>query len=593
MAALIHELFEQQVRRTPDATAVRFRRRTLTYAELNARSNRLAGELRSAGVQPTTIAAIEIPRSELLVVAVLAVLKAGGCYVYLDAADPAERRQAVIAAAGADVVLVAGAGEPRPGSAVTVSAAGEHSGHAGTNPRTALSPEQAAYVLFTSGSTGEPKGVLVSHDAVANYLGWAVEEYGIADGSGAPVHTSLGFDLTITSLFGPLTCGRTVVMLPETDVMSELAGELAADRDFSILKLTPSHLLVLNEYLDPGRLAGSVRTLIVGGEALRCEALETWRTYAPATRVVNEYGPTEATVGCCRHWVTRDERSGPVPIGTAAPTTALHILDDELRPVPDGETGELYLVGSQLAIGYLNNKELTGQRFIDLTVSPGERQRAYRTGDLAFRDERGSLMYVGRNDRQVKVRGYRVELGEIETALCREAGITAAHVIFADGIITAYVRRNGGAAGLPRRLSQTLPPYMTPQRYVDIDEVPLTANGKVDYERLAALGDAGGGAPASREQAHEILLDIWSAVLERPVDSIDANFFALDGDSILAVLMVARARELGVPISLQQVFVTPTIRQLADGAARGPAPEADASPQEILSSVAGADESPA
>jgi amino acid adenylation domain-containing protein len=581
MTALLHELFEEQVHRTPDAVATRFRDREMTYSGLDVRSNRLAWKLRSSGVEPGTVTAIAIPRSDLLVVAVLAVLKAGGTYVYVDSSDPADRRSAVVTAAGAAVFLSDGEGDFPAPPVITVDARDEYLEHPATGPRTATSAEQAAYVLFTSGSTGEPKGVLVSHRAVTSYLGWAVEEYGIADGTGALVHTSLGFDLTITSLFGPLVCGGTAVVLPEAEVMAGLARELRSGQDFSVLKLTPSHLLVLNDYLDPERLAGSVRTLIVGGEALRAETLQTWREHAPTTRIVNEYGPTEATVGCCRHWVTPADVTGPVPIGTAAPTTQLYIMDAGGKPVPAGEVGELYVAGSQLANGYLNNAALTSQRFIDLTVGSGEQRRAYRTGDLVRRDEHESLVYVGRNDRQVKVRGYRVELGEIEIALCNEAEIIDAHVIFEDGIISAYVRPGIGTEAvdtsrLSARLSQALPHYMMPSRYIELGHIPLTANGKVDYKRLAALDGIQDGGFLAREEMNKVMLEIWSAILEEEVDDLDLNFFTGGGDSILAVQMVARARERGVPISLQQIFAGPTIRQLLDGIVRDTVvPEAD------------------
>ena len=620
MTALLHERFEEQVGRTPDAIAVRFGDQTMTYAVLNARSNRLARQLRSAGVETASLTAIALPRSDLLVVAVLAVLKAGGTYLYLDANDPAERQRSMLASAGAIAVITgsepgrsAVPAEPQPGEAngatgatgpawaevVTVNADDRYREHSDANLHTSICADQAAYALFTSGSTGQPKGVMVSHRAVTSYLEWAVADYRIADGTGAPVHTSLGFDLTITSLFGPLMCGRTAVMIPEEEAMRHLVDELESGRDFSILKATPSHLLVLEEYLDPSHLAGSVRTLIVGGEPLRGEVLRTWRAHAPATRIVNEYGPTEATVGCCRHWVTPDDSSGPVPIGTAAPTTQLYILDEEQEPVPDGELGELYITGSQLAIGYLNNRQATRQRFTELELSPEARRRAYRTGDLVRRDERGCLMYAGRNDRQVKIRGYRVELGEIESALYQDPQVAEAHVIFTDGIISAYIRtgtENGkiDTRHLARLLQKTLPPYMAPSRYIEVTEVPLTVNGKVDYKRLAVLGDMPDERILTGEEMHKAMLDIWSTVLEKEVTDLDQNFFTLGGDSILAVQMVARARDRGLPVSLQQVFARPTIRQLVDdvvrhGSAAGHADEAVAGAgselEQILRSV--------
>lgn len=590
MTVFVHELFEEQARQAPDAVAVRFGDREWTYAAANARTNRLARYLSSIGVGSGGVVAIAVPRSDLMVLAALAVMKAGGTYLYLDSDDPPERRREVLEASGARVLLVSAHGGDNPGLVTTVDVEEDY----GTQPEddlgTAIAGEQAAYLLFTSGSTGSPKGVLVSHAAVASYLGWCVDEYGLADGSGAPVASSLAFDLTVTSLFGPLVCGRTVVVVPEENAMARLARELAACKDFSILKLTPSHLLVLGEYLDPARLTGSVRTLILGGELLRAEALAFWREHAPQTRIVNEYGPTEATVGCCRHWVTADDTEGPVPIGTAAPTTELYLLDEDGRPTQADEVGELYISGSQLAIGYLKDEELTRSRFVDLAVRSGKRRRMYRTGDLARRTAGGAFMYMGRNDRQVKVRGYRVELGEIETALVRDPSVLDAHALLEDGILTAYVRvrGDGGARDVTdvvERLRRTLPPYMVPTRHVVIDDVPLTSNGKVDYRRLSDTGAARATTSETCDEMHEIMFDIWSTVLDQEIRDLDQNFFTLGGDSIVAIQMVALARERGVTISLHQVFAEQTIRGLVDAAAHVAALGSDSDLDDILLAV--------
>src|SRR5215471_913127 len=368
--ACVHHLFERQVERTPDAVAIIDGKRQLTYSELNGQSNALARRLRELGVGAEVLVGICLERSADMVVGLLAILKAGGAYVPLDPAYPAERLAFMIADTRMPVVLTREQYLARLGSIdghvvcmdglTADQAAGSHENSDG-----GTTAENLAYVLYTSGSTGKPKGVLIAHRSLVNYLWWAMSAYGVADGGGAPVHTSLGFDLTLTSLFPALLVGRPLVLLPEEQGFRALAQSMNDGGDFSPVKITPAHLSLLNRQLSPNRAAGAARVLVIGGEALSWDSLEFWRRHAPATRLINEYGPTETVVGCCVFDATgQPPRSGSVPIGRPNANTRLYVLDGRGQPVPIGVAGELHIGGDGVGRGYLNRPELTAATFV-------------------------------------------------------------------------------------------------------------------------------------------------------------------------------------------------------------------------------------
>ncbi|HEX6862214.1 MAG TPA: amino acid adenylation domain-containing protein, partial [Thermoanaerobaculia bacterium] len=422
----VHHRFAEQAARTPEAWAVTGGGRSLTFAGLEAGANRLARRLARRGIGPESLVAVALDRSPDLLVAILGVLKAGAAYLPLDAGQPGERLAFLVADSGAHL-LVTSPGFP---SGLPVPAGGvldlerdrdAIAAESSEDPAVPLDAGHLAYVLYTSGSTGRPKGTLISHGGLANYLAWAADTYPVAEGRGAPVHSPVGFDLTVTSLFVPLLAGRPVELLPEEGGLDALAAALA-EGGFGLVKLTPSHLEALAPLL-PAGAAGCSRSLVLGGEALTGEALRFWRA-DPGVRIFNEYGPTETVVGCSVYELPPGEPApGRVPIGRPIANTRLYVLDAGLRPVPPWVPGELYIGGAGLAQGYWRDPERTRERFV---THPVTRQRLYRTGDWGRYLPDGTIEFLGRDDLQVKVQGYRIELGEIEATLLRQPGVAHA-----------------------------------------------------------------------------------------------------------------------------------------------------------------------
>ena len=584
----VPDLFAEQVRATPDAVAVVHDGQESTYRQLDARAARLAAVLADKGAGPGVLVAVMPDRSADLVAALLAVLKTGAGYVPIAADDPARRIAHVLADSAAPLVLASGeaartalAGAD-PGVCVLHLGSPETEGlldagdPAGTaysafSPSPAPPPrhDSTAYVIYTSGSTGTPKGVVIEHRALNAYLDHARTHYPATAGR-TLLHSSVSFDLAVTSIFPPLTVGGSVEVV---DLLALADGRALPPgfRKPTFLKVTPSHLALLRRL--PAACSPSEQ-LVIGGEALLGAALETWQAEHSGVGVVNEYGPTEATVGCCVYPVDPGSRlePGAVPIGRAVEGTRLYVLDDARRPVPDGTTGELYIGGTQLARGYLNRPGLTAERFVD-DPSGGQGARMYRTGDLVRTRPDGELEYLGRIDDQVKVNGYRVELGEIEAVLAGSPLVDQAAVVpAADDTgstrLTAYVVAAAGAAvdavELRRYLAETLPPYMVPAAFVPMTGLPLTANGKLDRAALPgpeAAGPAGSGArPTTPEQ--ELLCRIIGETVGAERVGIDDDFLALGGTSIAAARVVTRARKAGLRVGLMDVLRKRTVRDI-------------------------------
>ncbi|MEO7331129.1 MAG: amino acid adenylation domain-containing protein, partial [Minicystis sp.] len=578
----VSDLFEAQVDRTPEAVAVVGEGHALRYLELDERANRLAHRLMSLGVGPDVLVGVCFTRTAELVVALLAVLKAGGAYVPLDPTYPRERLDFMIEDARVPVLLT----EQKlvnllPTSGPTILALDtlDLGGESTARPRSLATAENLAYVIYTSGSTGKPKGALLEHRGVVNYLRWAIDTYRVAEGSGSPVHSSIGFDLTVTSLFAPLLAGRPVTFVPEERGVLGLAEALRAGENFSLVKLTPSHLEALSSELSASGVAGKTRALIIGGEALFARHLEIFRDNAPETRLINEYGPTETVVGCAIHEVP----PGPLPegaisIGRPIANTRIYVLDSQREPVPIGVTGEIYIGGVQVGRGYLNRPELTAERFLPDPFVPGGRM--YRSGDLGRHRADGELSYLGRIDNQVKVRGFRIELGEIESVLAQHPSVREAAVLAREDVpgtkrLVAYWT---AAPDLPTDepalrafLGARLPEYMVPALFVMLAEMPLSENGKIDRRALPAPSsglDEARARVAPRGDAEETLAKIWISALRIKDVGVHDNFFAVGGDSILGIKIVSRARQAGLKITPQQIFRYPTIAGLASVAER-------------------------
>ncbi|HKV10096.1 MAG TPA: amino acid adenylation domain-containing protein [Thermoanaerobaculia bacterium] len=434
-------------------------------------------------------------------------------------------------------------------------------------------PDRLAYVIYTSGSTGRPKGVMVSHRGLAAYLGWA---HGTYPRGGSLAHTSISFDLTVTSLFVPLLAGERVVLVPESAGPEGLGEALRREEGLGFVKLTPSHLRLLDRQLAGSELAGRTRSLILGGEALSAEDLAAWREHAPETVVYNEYGPTETVVGCSLYAAPAGElAAGPVPIGRPIAGARLDLLDAYGTPVPRGVAGELFIGGAGVARGYLARPDLTAARFVPDGLSGASGARLYRTGDLArFRPD-GVLEFLGRIDQQVKVRGHRIEPGEIEAAIAAHPGVREAVVLVrgegADGArLVAYVvpasRTLPPSEELRSHLLSQLPEHMVPAAWVAIPEVPLTPNGKLDREALPDPDEAHRSETpyvAPRTPEEEILAGVWCQALGVDRVGIDDDYFALGGDSIRSLQVVGLAREKGIVLSLDLLFKRRTLRELA------------------------------
>ena len=590
----VHQLFEDQVRRTPDAVALVYESQQLTYAELNARANRLANRLASLGVGPDVMVAICIERSTELVVGLLAVLKAGGAYVPLDPNYPQDRLAFQLSDLQAPLLLcrkVLGENLAQHASSVlpVEEWADSTADESSDNPAPSVRHDHLAYVLYTSGSTGRPKGALISHGALANYLAWCAIGYPVHQGSGSPVHTPIGFDLTITSLFPPLLAGRSIVLVREDPTLETLADALRSG-DFGLVKLTPSHLEALTHKpsLKPSTIL--TRMFVIGGEALKGETAAYWRNHAPTVRLVNEYGPTEATVGCCVYEVPTDGVPMPaIPIGRPIPNVRLYVLDRHLQAVPIGVPGELHIAGVGLARGYHRRPELTAEKFILNPFDDEPGARLYKTGDVVRYRPDGNLEFLGRLDDQVKIRGIRIELSEIEAAITECEGIREAVVTVQKGpegglrlvaYIVAYQRTTLKEDRIRTLLKSKLPEYMLPARFVVLPVFPLTRNGKIDRQALQAIDPAPEPRQASsiapRDSLEYRLLKIWEEVLSISPIGMDDDFFDLGGDSLQSIMLLAGIEgTLNRKLSLGELYEAPTIARLA---ARLRAPDSPRAP---------------
>jgi len=588
----IHELFEQQVRRTPRAVAVAHEGGSLSYRDLNEQANRLAHHLRGLGVGPDDRVAVCVRRSPAMVVGILAVLKAGGAYVPMDPDYPGERLQYMLRDS-APRVLLTQAGlcsglEVPAGLAVLTLDEGQRAWakRPASNPVRApmgLTPRHLAYVIYTSGSTGSPKGVMVEHGAIVNYATQMVGQFDVPNGGGSLIFTSFSFDLTLTSFYPPLICGRPVHLCPEGNDLSAWRDRLLAGDNLAPVKLTPSHLAMLQQVLPAEQLAGRISALVLGGEALQGSVLQWWRQHAPHMRIFNHYGPTEATVGC-----VVNEVSGPlratVPIGRPIGNTKIYLLDRHAEPVPMGVAGEICIGGVGLARGYLNWPELTRERFVPDPFAAEPGARMYKTGDLGRWLPDGRIEYLGRNDQQVKIRGFRIELGEIEAQLGRQPGVREAVVLAredspGDKRLVAYMVGQPGmlpdVAGLRQALAQVLPEYMVPAAYVVLQALPLTPNGKLDRKALpapegAAYGRQGYEAPQG--EVERALAETWGQLLKIDQVGRHDHFFDLGGHSLLAMRMIARLRQrLGLEVALADLFAQPVLQAFAEVVGRSAA----------------------
>jgi amino acid adenylation domain-containing protein len=580
---LIHQLFEQQVEKTPDALAVIFDDAALTYRELNVKANRLAHYLLGLGIRPDDRVAICAERSLEMVVGLFAILKAGAAYVPLDPDYPSERLAYMLDNCSPAALLTqSGLLNILPNLSVPLIMLDDEAGigqQAECNPdpvALGLTSRHLAYVIYTSGSTGQPKGVMNQHDGVVNRLLWAQSEYRLGADDRVLQKTPFSFDVSVWEFFLPLLVGARLVMArPKGHQDPHYLAACIESAGITTMHFVPSMLQVFIDQVGAGRCP-SLKRVLCSGEALSYALQQRFMTQWPGVELHNLYGPTEAAIDVTSWRCSPDLHAGIVPIGHPIANIRIYILNARLQPVPLGVSGEIYIGGVGVARGYLNRPELTEQRFIGDPFSAETGARLYKTGDVGRWLLDGNIEYLGRNDFQVKIRGFRIELGEIEAllALCpgvREAVVIAREDRAGDKRLVAYLTAqdegNLAAADLRARLAGSLPDYMLPGAFVMLSALPLTANGKLDRQALPVPdSDALITRPYAAPQGpvETAIALIWQALLEIEQVGRDDDFFELGGHSLLAVQLIARLRqELNVEVALPEFFAQPTPAALA------------------------------
>jgi amino acid adenylation domain-containing protein len=575
----IHEIFEDEVARNPQGIALLSEEQTLTYQALNHQANRLAQHLQDLGVGPEVRVGLCLERCPQMIVGMLAILKAGGVYVPLDPTYPAERLAFMLQDTQAPVLLTCRQLCDRlPAHHAHVVYLDEESArdealHTANLPcRT--TPEHLAYVMYTSGSTGQPKGVSIPHRGVVRL----VKESGYATLCADEVFLALApisFDASTLEIWGPLLNGGRVAIFPAHTPSTEELGQALARYQVTTLWLTAGLFHQMVEHNLQG--LASVRQLLAGGDVLSPPHVQRVLQTGTVACLINGYGPTEnTTFTCCHPMTTPPRESGSLPIGRPIANTRVYILDAQLQPVPIGVRGELYLGGDGLARDYLNRPDLTAQRFLPDPFSALPGARLYRTGDLARYLDDGLIQFLGRLDRQVKVRGFRIETAEVEAALMQHPGVRQAVVVAREDIpgarrLVAYLVSAPGVQlhsdQVRTFLAATLPEYMLPTAWILLAQLPLTPNGKVDYAHLPAPESSrpqlcSAFVPA-RTPVEQALACIWARALGLEQVGVRDNFFALGGDSIRSIQIRAQARQQGLQFSLQQLFRAQTIEELA------------------------------
>lgn len=592
----IHQLFEEQVARTPEAIAVVFEDQQLTYSALNGWANRLAYYLQTQTIGPDVRIGILMERGIEIVIGLLGILKAGGAYVPFDPTHPADRLAALFKNAQVSVILTQVPFQPQlSGHDVQIiyldTCWQTLSKQSWTNPDSGVQAANVAYIIHTSGSTGEPKGVMISHQNVTRLFAATKHWFSFNPQDAWTLFHSFAFDFSVWELWGALLHGgRLVIVSYWMSRSPEMFLDLLRREQVTVLNQTPSAFRQLVQLEETAKHLSllSLRLLIFGGEALDFRQLHSWLTrygdHPP--QLINMYGITETTVHVTFYpLAARDAiQTSQSVIGQAIPDLDLYVLDAYLWPVPVGVPGELYVGGAGLARGYLNRPDLTAERFIPHPYSSRPGDRLYRTGDLVYYQSDNNLVYLRRNDRQVKVRGFRFELGEIEALLRRHSHVHDALVLVDESIpdkkrLIAYIVPDPGQTFTSEQLYSVLrprlPEYMIPAAFVILDALPLTSNGKVDRQALLALTGSQSALQAHYEApqtyVEAILDEIWADVLGVERVGIHDNFFALGGDSIRSVRLLALAKDKGLDISLQRLFQRQTIHELAQ----------DISPEEI------------
>ncbi|WP_243649493.1 amino acid adenylation domain-containing protein [Baia soyae] len=567
----VTELFEEQVKSTPNRIAVSCRNESLTYEELNRKANQLARVLVGSGIGRDSIVGIFADHSLHLPVAILGILKTGAAYVPIDVQTASGRMEEILRDSGASALLTNREVLKDVGFMGTVINFQDEQWYTGdsSNLQVTCSPNDLVYMIYTSGSTGKPKGVMIEHRGLVNYVWWAQKMYVKEIDDSFALYSSLAFDLTVTSIFTPLIGGNQIRVYPENDENFVLY-DILEDNQVSIIKLTPAHLSLLQEKTFPH---STVKRLIVGGEELKGSLAQSIQdVFHGQIEILNEYGPTETVVGCMIHrFDPSTDTDAAVPIGIPADNVQIYLLDERLKPVPKGCIGEMYISGDGVARGYWNRSDLTDQCFIDQPFGAGKKM--YKTGDLAKFLDRGLIEYIGRKDQQVKLRGYRIELTEIEYRLMNLPYVKEAVVI--DRVsstgqkqLYAYlVKAVDGdipALAIKQDLANVLPAYMIPAHFLFIDQIPLTKNGKINRNQLP-MGELSvieidpDQVVGDRE---ELVLTVLQEILQMDSVHLHDDFYQLGGDSIKAIQIASKLKQVGLKVRAKDILAHSAIHEM-------------------------------
>ncbi|MDW3192233.1 MAG: amino acid adenylation domain-containing protein [Cytophagales bacterium] len=566
----ITDLFADQVLKTPDHVAISQGGSLSTYKELSNQVDKTVTLFQKEGLKPGDVVALKLPRSPELIISILALLKTGCAYVPMDEHMPEERLLQIIDDCQCDFMLFSskdGTQHAKENSQLIIGSEVFYWSQP-TWGRGLRKPEDLAYIIYTSGTTGKPKGVMIGHQSLVNYCDWAASFYASNKPCSFPLFTSISFDLTVTSIFVPLITGGKIIIYDQEDILATMQMILT-DEEVNTIKLTPSHLKVLNELGESANANSHLQTFIIGGENLSHDlALRTSDLFDHKVQIYNEYGPSEATVGCMIYEFDGAETTPSVPIGKPVQNTKIHIFDDCLKPVPQGVVGQIYIEGEGLSLGYCLNQELTEQRFLNHPFYEGV--RIYDSGDKGRLLPNGNIEFLGRADDQVKINGYRIELEEVAHHLSLHDQVKESIVLAVgaegDQYLVAYFTPESHVSSVELRdhLMRVLPLYMVPAHYVEQDYFPLTANGKLDKGKLPLpnlVSDRDFIAPETYEE--QLLSEIWSEILQKDQIDITSNFFWLGGDSIKAVQIVSRLLDRGYQTMAKDLLSNPTIRELS------------------------------
>ena len=586
----IVSLFEEQVLKTPDAIATIFNEEKLTYKDLNIQSNKLAWYLHNKGVTSGMPVPICIDRSTEMIIGILGILKAGGAYVPIDPGYPQERMSFVLEDTGASIVITNNLNRLKLPILANVEIIDLDSNFTNIdlyppdNLMQTVAKGQLAYIIYTSGSTGKPKGVMVGHCNLASYLLNNKNKYigSVENNAGSYIHLSYTFDASITALLMPLICGKFVVIGSKQSIDVFEDNNLLKYAPYAFIKITPSHLELLQPKFKAFTTGLLTQKLIIGGEALQPSQFHFFINEGINVEVINEYGPTETTVGCSAYTfktvTDKDKIMNGIPIGKPMNNMLIYILDENNELVPIGSKGEICIGGAQVCHGYLNRPQLTAEKFINnpFDIAPGA--KLYKSGDVGRWLQDGNIEYMGRVDGQIKIGGHRVEPGEIEACLL-QSGLVSQAVVLALEDVSGIKRLVGYIASeklveqssLISYLESQLPRYMVPASWVTIETMPLTLNGKIDK---MALPSPKLSSPVNLEyvaphtETEKQLASIWKELLHRERISIHDNFFELGGDSILTIQVVSRARRLGIELHPKDLFVHQTVDKLSAAVAK-------------------------